>query len=246
MTDSNDITDIGVEARALVRASPVATLATTLPVEGDATGWPYASLALVATDFGGAPLLLISDLAEHTKNIVANARVSLLYDSIPDAPERLAGTRLTLLGRAVRTDDAAALARYLARHPEAEAYAAFADFGLYRIKVERAHLVAGFGKILWLEEDTLTVSTAGARRLADAETAILAHMNTDHAEAVQDYATRLLGLEPGPWVLTGCDPEGCDLRAEHRASRLTFNTPISSPEEARKALAALATDAKGG
>ena len=243
---NDENTYIGAEARALVRATPVATLATALPGEGDAAGWPYASLALVATDFGGAPLLLISGLAEHTKNIAADPRVSLLYDGTPDTPERLAGTRLTVLGRAVGTDGAAARARYVARHPEAEAYAAFPDFSLYRVTVERAHLVAGFGKIRWLEGDTLAVDTAAAGPLADAEPGILAHMNADHTDAVQNYATRLLGLEPGPWVLTGCDPEGCDLRAEQRTARLSFDVPIASPGEVREILAALATAAKGG
>ena len=232
------------EARALIRATPVATLATLSAGDAGGTGWPYASLVLVACAFDGAPLLLLSDLAEHTRNLKADGRVSLLFDATEEAESRLAGARLTVMGRAEKTEDGAARARFLARHPEAHAYAAMADFRLYRVEPERAHLVAGFGRIRWIEAAGLRAGPAGAEPLAAAEPDILVRMNGDHAVAVERIATRLLGLEAGPWQMTGWDPEGCDLRLGSRTARVGFEAGITAPAEARAALASLAKRAK--
>src|SRR3954451_17231030 len=142
-------------ARALLRSRDRATLATSL------AGAPYASLVLAATAADGAPLLLISDLAQHTINIAGDDRMALLFDGTGDLDEPLTGPRVTVLGRAERNTDDALRARYLARHPSAALYAGFADFHLYRVAVERAHLVAGFGRIHWIAaEDLLPPGTA--------------------------------------------------------------------------------------
>lgn len=136
-------------ARALVTAG-LAALATL-----DREGWPYVSLVLVAPDDKGWPLLLLSDLAEHSKNIKADGRVSLLFDGTAGMAEPLAGSRLTLMGRIEAAPDAAALARYVARHPEAEAWVGMPDFRLYRLAPARGHLVAGFGRIARIDATAL-------------------------------------------------------------------------------------------
>jgi len=137
-------------ARALIRASGRATLASVLRRDF-AAGWPYASLVLVACRPDATPILLLSDLADHSKNIVADDRVSLLFDGTEGLEEPLAGTRLTLVGRARETTDSADRALYLARHPSAARYAGFKDFRFYRIDAVGGHLVAGFGRIHWLD-----------------------------------------------------------------------------------------------
>lgn len=131
--------------RLLVEAQR-ATLAT---VMADGSG-PYASLVLVATDAKGVPILLLSGLAEHSKNIAADPRVSLLIDGTLGMAEPLTGARATLMGRIEPAKDTDARSRYLTRHPSAEAYAGFGDFGFWRVQVQRAHLVAGFGRIVGL------------------------------------------------------------------------------------------------
>ena len=158
-----------------------------------------------------SPLLLLSDLAQHTRNLVADPLVSLLFEAPPGYPDPLAGPRLTLLGRAERCDDAHAAARFAARHPSSAVYAGFADFHLYRVVVERGHLVAGFGRISWIEGGDLRFA-ADASALAAAEAEIVAHMNADHADAIALYAERLLGRAGDGWRMTGIDPEGLDLR----------------------------------
>jgi len=133
------------QVRRLMREADRATLATS------ASGWPFASLVLAALDDVGEPLLLLSDLAEHAKNIKSDPRVSLLYDGTAGLDDPLTGPRVTILGRARESTDTVRLDRYLVRHPSAKLYASFKDFHLYRVAMERAHLVAGFGRIHWVE-----------------------------------------------------------------------------------------------
>jgi len=190
----------------------------------------------------GSPLLFLSELAEHTKNLLRDARLSLLFDGTAGLDDPLTGPRVSVQGRAIPSQDAGERARFLARHPSAEAYAGFSDFRLYRVAVERAHLVAGFGRIRWLEGNHVVLTDATA--LADAESDILQHMNDDHSDAVSLYATALLGLEAGSWRMVGIDPEGCDLRAKGHLARLPFETSVRSADAAREELVRLARAAR--
>jgi heme iron utilization protein len=137
------------DPRALMHAQATAALGTLMD------GAPYVSLVLVAFDADGSPLLLLSRLAQHTKNLLADPRVSLLFDGTAGLENPLTGPRLTVLGAAAPCRDSTALDRYFARHPSAEAYAGFSDFDLYRVTIDRGHLVAGFGKIAWIEAAAL-------------------------------------------------------------------------------------------
>src|SRR5258707_15033312 len=137
--------DMSRPVRDLVRGLDRAALATALPVDGG--HWPYASLVLVAVDHDLSPILLLSDLAEHTKAIAGDDRVSLLFDGTHGLDQPLTGPRVTLVGRAARTADPRLGRRFLARHPDAEIYAGFKDFYFYRIALGRAHMVAGLRKL---------------------------------------------------------------------------------------------------
>ncbi|HZS85373.1 MAG TPA: DUF2470 domain-containing protein [Stellaceae bacterium] len=223
-------------ARRLLRSLDRASLATALE------GWPYASLVLVATAPDGAPLLLLSTLARHTQNIAAEPRVSLLFDGTAGLADPLTGARVTVLGRAEKVEDAALFARFRARHPAAETYAGFADFGLYRIAVARAHLVAGFGQIHWIEGAALL--PPGLDALAGFEADILRHMNDDHAEAVQLYAERICGRAGRGWRMTGIDAEGLDLRRGGEVARLDFTERLADAGAVRSTLARLAREAR--
>ena len=226
--------------RDLVRGLDRAALATSLPAEQ--RPWPYASLVLVAVDHDLSPILLLSDLAEHTKAIAGDPRVSLLFDGTQGLDQPLTGPRVTLMGRASRTDDDRLARRFLARHPDAGMYAGFKDFHFYRIAIERAHLVAGFGKIRWLAAGEL--QSAPAKGLAESESGIVSHMNEDHADALQLYADRLLGLAGSDWRMTGIDADGIDLRQGGRVARLAFDAPLKAASEARKVLVALVAKAR--
>jgi putative heme iron utilization protein len=225
-------------ARRLMRGLDRATLATSLD------GWPYASLVLAATGPDGAPLLLLSDLAEHTRNLKREPRASLLFDGTGGLAEPLTGARVTVLGEMARIDDQGLLRRYVARHPSAAAYAGFGDFHLYRLAVRRGHLVAGFGRIDWIAADGLLLSEAEGAALAEAEPDILAHMNGDHAEALDLYAERLAGRAGSGWRMTGIDPEGLDLRRAGEVARLDFDGRVADAAAARSALVGLAQKAR--
>lgn len=238
---AEDDRDPGAEARRLVRGRGHAALATSLD------GRPYVSLVAVACNGDATPLLLLSDLAQHTKNLAADPRVALLYaDSDGDA-DPLAGGRVSLLARAERCEDPVAAARFAARHPTSRNYAGFADFHLYRVVPESAHLVAGFGRIRWIAGEDLRFR-GDAAALAAAENEIVAHMNADHAEAIALYAEILLRRQGPGWRVTGIDPEGLDLRRPTETggetARLDFAAPVLTPAAARRILVDLAEQAR--
>lgn len=240
MTSSPDSspTSPGAVVRDLLRGADRATLATTL-ADG---AWPYASLVLMAVDHDASPLLLISTLAEHTRNLQADPRAALLVDGTAGLEEPLTGARATLLGRFARDDDPDRGARYLRRHPSAAGYAGFGDFAVWRMQVERAHLVAGFGRIHWIEAADV-LGEAGLP-LAAREADVVEHMNADHADAVQLYARVLLGLDGEGWTMTGCDAEGADLRLGGRIARLRFDETVRDAEGARVQLVKLVKRAR--
>ena len=133
------------DAAKLLREARTAALAT-LDL---ASGAPYVSLVTVALDADGAPLLLLSKLARHTANLDADPRVSLLFTPAGRAPgDPLATARVTVMGRIEPTASATARSRFLARHPEAEMYASFADFRFFALHVQSAHFIGGFGRIV--------------------------------------------------------------------------------------------------
>src|SRR6202049_4045662 len=133
-------------SKKLMRESRSGALATLMAGAGD----PYCSLVNVATAADCAPLLLISRLAVHTKNILADPRVSLMIDERKEG-DPLQGGRIMLMGTAAVTEDPNARRRYLERQPEAQGFAAFADFSFYQMAIKSVHLVAGFGRIVDLK-----------------------------------------------------------------------------------------------
>jgi putative heme iron utilization protein len=229
-------------ARSLLRRSRQGALATLRAGSGD----PYCSLVNVASHGDGSPILLISRLALHTQNILADSRVSLMLDERAQG-DPLEGSRIMLAGRAEQaTGDAAAILRrrYLSAHPSAEAFVDFRDFSFFRIRPAGAHLVAGFGRIVDLKPEQFLTETSDAGALLEAEQGAIEHMNADHRDAMNLYATRLLGAEPADWRCTGCDPDGIDLQAGAQALRLDFPERVTGPGELRKMLVRLADEAR--
>jgi putative heme iron utilization protein len=234
MDDSGPF-DAKIAARKLLREARSGALATLMTGSGD----PYCSLANVASAFDGAPILLISRLAIHTKNVLADPRVSLMLDERKEG-DPLQGARVMLMGRAEQTDDPHVRRRYLARQPEAAMFADFADFAFYRVAFTGAHLVAGFGRIVDLKPADILVDVSGADELLAAEDDAVAHMNDDHADACRLYATKLLGAPDGDWTCAGFDPEGMELQNGRLALRLLFPQRVTGPGPLRAVLKQLA------
>jgi heme iron utilization protein len=229
-------------ARSLLRRSRQGALATLMANSGD----PYCSLVNVANYADGSPILLISRLALHTKNILADSRVSLMLDERAQG-DPLEGSRIMLAGRAKEAsgDQAAILRRrYLNAHPSAEAFVNFKDFSFFRILPAAAHLVAGFGRIVDLEPEQFLTDISDAAALLEAEQGAIDHMNADHRDAMNLYATRLLGAESADWRCTGCDPDGIDMQAGQATLRLAFSRRIVTPAALRQMLKQLADQAR--
>lgn len=224
-------------ARGLLRRSRQGALATLMVGSGD----PYCSLVNVATTPDGSPLLLISRLAVHTRNALADPRVSVMLDE-RRAGDPLEGSRIMIGGRAEVATPApeAWRRRYLAAHPSAEAFVDFKDFLFVGVRIGAVHLVAGFGRIVDLAASAVLTDLTGAEALLAAEPDITAHMNADHRDTMNLYATRLLGGEAGAWTCVGCDPDGMDLQNGTQALRLDFPERVLTPQAVRQTLKGMA------
>lgn len=209
----------GPTVRALLRHATTATLATL----DAATGHPYASLVEVATMPDARPILLLSGLARHTRNLNADPRASLLVDQRDSGASPLATERATLIGRAARTDDANARRRYLARHPSAEAYAGFSDFGFWRFDVDLAHGIAGFGRIREVPGTDVVLPGHVAAPFASAEAALIDRVNGRLANGIEATGQSLC-------IATGVDPEGIDLRLPSGPVRKPLDMQIENIE----------------
>ena len=226
-------------AKDLLRRIRSGALAT-LDREG---GFPFASLVTVATDLAGAPLLLMSRLSEHTRNLEADPRASvLLAESGKGDP--LAHPRLTVIGEVSRCTDPKVRERFLARHPKAQLYADFADFSFFRMTASRFHLNGGFARAMSGEAPTIMTSLDGSEALLGAEADALGHLNEDHADALSLYATRLAGAPAGNWRATGLDPEGLDLMSGDRSARVAFPERVTTPGLLRQTLKSMAERAR--
>lgn len=234
--------DPGKLAKSLLRRSRQGALATLMAGSGD----PYCSLVNLASHPDGSPILLISRLALHTKNILADSRVSLMLNERA-AGDPLEGARIMLSGQAEQGTEAELellRRRYLAAHPSAEEFVSFKDFSFFRIRPSGTHLVAGFGRIVDLKPERFLTNLAGADELLEAEEGAVAHMNVDHRDTMNLYATRLFGATEADWRCTGCDPEGLDMQSEQAVLRLEFPERVTDGNALRKMLVRLAGEAR--
>jgi heme iron utilization protein len=228
--------------RSLLRRSRHGALATLMVGSGD----PCCSLVNVATHPDGSPILLISRLAVHTRNLLEDSRVSLMLDERVEG-DPLEGSRIMLNGRAGQaagSEQEMLRRRYLKAHPSAEAFVDFEDFSFLRIKPSGVHLVAGFGRIVDLTPEQFLTDISGAEALLEAEQSAVDHLNADHREAINLYATKLLDADAAEWLCSGCDPEGLDLQAANETLRLDFPERVTGPGELRMMLVKLADQAR--
>jgi heme iron utilization protein len=232
------------EAKSLLRRIRAAALATLAPPDGA----PFATLVNVATEPDGSPILLMSQLAAHTRHLAADPRLSLLLAQSGEG-DPLAHPRLTLTGKAEKVTEpelrAKLKARFLARHPKSALYADFGDFAFFHVEVGDAHLNGGFGKTGRFDAATLLTDVQGTEALLAGEAEALAHMNAGHRDALALYATALAGAPQGQWVATGLDPEGLDFADGDLTARVVFPQRVTDGEGLRKMLVELAKAARG-
>jgi heme iron utilization protein len=234
------------EARALVASTNVGTLAT----HSD-DGYPWASLVAFGSLDPGSPVLFVSRLAEHARNLERDPRASLVVADPHPRADVLASGRVTLAGTAKRPGpELADIAQeaYVAAVPSAKAYMNFRDFSLWVLRVERVRWVGGYGRM-----DSVDAETYAAAELdpvARAAAGAVAHLNEDHADALLSMA-RALGGYPDATAATcaSIDRYGLDLDLDTErgpaTTRIPFAGALTAPGELRAATVALARRARG-
>jgi putative heme iron utilization protein len=229
-------------ARTLLRTARYGALASLEP----GTGAPFASRVATATEVGGDPLILVSQLSGHTGAILADPRCSLLLGE-PGSGDPLAYARITLMCRAERLERGTpacdeAARRYLNRHPKAKLYAGFKDFSFFRLRIEGASLNGGFARAYRLDRDDIVLAGPAMAAIAAGEQSAIDHMNADHAAALDFCARRFTGARDAGWRAVAIDPEGMDLQRSDSTRRVFFPEPAGDLLELRRMLMNLAVE----
>lgn len=222
------------------RARTLLELATHGALGTLAEGHPYTSLVTVAAH-QGQPVLLLSDLAEHTRNLRADPRASLLVWE-EGALDPLATGRVTLLGQLLEDDSGRD--DFLARHPEAERYASFKDFHWFRLAVESARYVGGFGRMSWVSGEEY--GSAAPDPVAPLAAGIKAHMNEDHEEHMLLMARHFAGVIGQQARLVEVDSLGFTMRVDEAEVDIEFPQPVTTSTEVRQVMVELVRQARGG
>lgn len=223
----------GNEARRFTRGQTSGVLST---LSKRLDGFPFGSVSPFILDHAGRPVILISEIAEHTRNIDADPRVSLIVQ--PYSQDMQTTGRVTVIGQAERLQEKDSLGpRYLRYFPQAEAYFAMHDFHFYRIEPVKVRWIGGFGRIFWVDPEAWLSATGS---LADAEGDILAHMNADHSDTLRAFCSHVHGCNTEAVSMIGIDPDGFDVRADQRILRFEFAAPVLDAQAARTTLVEMA------
>jgi putative heme iron utilization protein len=229
-----------IEARKMLRVHRYGVLSTH---SKKFESYPFGSITPYLVDHDGSLLILISTLAEHTKNIQQNGRVSLICHNQADPRIQTQG-RVTFIGDAQLAPDREQLgARYMRYFPEAEAYVQMHDFSFYRIRGIAIRFIAGFGGIHWVDMSQYVLQPYP---LIEQEEGVIAHMNADHRETMRHYCQHYHQREVVDVMLLGIDCDGFDVRADDHVLRFDFAQPVLDAQQARTALVEMARIAKQG
>jgi putative heme iron utilization protein len=227
------------QSRQLLRAARSGVLAT------QKAGQPFASLVTPACAPDGSILMFLSTLSEHTRQLRAEPRCSLMVMGEAVSANPQTAPRVTITGLAEVETDPALKARWLAVHPYAQLYAEFGDFSLWRIRPQAAQLVGGFARAFRLKPAELAPNPEAMAAILAAEADIIAHCNQNHADALA-----LIVGEPGAWRMVAVDVDGCDLACaaendqDERVKRVSWSGPVEGSAAVRKELVALTMAAR--
>ena len=200
----------------------------------EAPGYPFGSVTPYCVDDQCRPVIYISLIAQHTKNIIADSRLSLtVLENNGGSDDVQAQGRVTCIanGQPMGDGETHARERYFRYFPSARQYDQTHDFAFFRLELVRVRFIAGFGQIYWVEPGEFMTKNPFS---AVQESQIIQHMNNDHRDALRHYC----GGHSAE--MAGIDAEGFDVLKSGKKLRFTFETPIRNMEEARQALVALA------
>ena len=234
-------------ARALLYLCRIGSLAT---LSRKQPGFPFGSVMPYGLDERGRPIFLISTMAMHTHNLLADPRASLLVTQPDASGDPLGASRATLLGNVLAIDEKGEIAEarklYLARHENSKYWVDFEDFSFYRMQVVDVYYVGGFGVMGWISSEEY--QHAEPDPLADAAAGIMEHMNRDHQDALILLARAWAGIEAQEAAVTSLDRLGFHLRLRTqdgvRGCRIAFSREVSNPAETRSVFVEMVQQAR--
>lgn len=231
--------------RTLLDRESIGTLATN---SHHHPGFPFASVMPYALPSDGAPLFLISGMAIHTQNLLADPRASLLVMQTGGDSDPLGLQRATLVGNVRRIEAPGESIRttYLQRHPNAKHWISFSDFSFFQLEIAEIYYVGGFGVMSWVR--AAEYASAGVDPLASLSAGIIEHMNRDHADALRNITRRFGGLDALETQMVSCDRLGFVVRVKTaegmKGTRIAFPEEVRSAEDARRVLVAMSKESR--
>ncbi|MBC7474673.1 MAG: DUF2470 domain-containing protein [Candidatus Sericytochromatia bacterium] len=218
--------DKSLEARKLFRENSYGVLST---ISLDVEGYPFGSVTPYCLSNSLEPLLLISNIAQHTKNILANSKVSLTVFNNANSDVQ-AGGRITYVGDAIKTDLEEDKTKYATYFPKSKEYFGFHDFSVFKIQFKRVRFIGGFGNIFWLDEKEFAIQNP----LLSVSERIITHMNDDHHDSIIKYCRVLKNLSVEEAKIISIDSEGFDVLADNNFVRFNFDEPVNDAVKARE------------
>lgn len=197
-------------------------------------GYPFGSVVPFCLDYQGKVVILISELAQHTKNLKIDKRCSLLV--FAEGDDIQAAARLTIVADAmpVAQDEVEAVAqRYYRYFPQSKDFHNIHDFSFWVLQPVKYRYIGGFGKIHWAEPQTVANPFS-----AELEADMVEHMNQDHADALPLYAklANIIIADNVTISMTGIDNLGFHLRIAEKIIYITFPQPVTTPLQVRQTL----------
>jgi len=244
MTNPPALSSEVAAARALLERERHGTLCTAHVAYG---GWPFGSIVPYAVTATGDPVVLLASIAEHTRNVAADPRVTLFVSDSASLAKPQSGARAALMARAeVATGPASEDARsvYLERFPEARGHFDTHGFSFFVLRVEHVRWIAGFGAMGWIERGPWTGTPDDP--LAAHARVICEHMNHDHPDSLVVLARRYGGVEAKAATMVGLDAKGLDLDVAGRRVRIDFPREVATPEEVRQVVTGMLGHARRG
>lgn len=229
----NTTTPKNKAARELLLQQSFGVLAT---ISLDVPGYPFGSVTPYCVDYQCRPVIYISHIAQHTRNLIADSRVSLtVLENNRGSDDVQAQGRVTCIANARPMGDEADVReryfRYFRYFSSSRRYDQTHAFTFFQLELVRVRFIGGFGQIYWIEPDEFMMKNPFS---PTQETRIIQHMNNDHRDALRHYC----GGEPAEMV--GIDAEGFDVLRSGKKVRFAFKSPVRNMDEARQALIAMA------
>jgi heme iron utilization protein len=233
-------------ARTLLSMERIGSLST---LSRKQPGFPFGSIMPYAIDETGRPIFLISTMAMHTQNLLADPRASLLVSQPDPSGDPLGASRVTLIGNVAGVPEAElpdARSLYLARYENSRYWVDFKDFSFFRLQVVDVYFVGGFGVMGWVSAEDY--SRAAVDPLASHAAGIIEHMNADHRDSLVLLARVFAGITPEEATMTSVDRLGFHVRLKTaegtRGARIGFLREVVTPTDARKVLIEMVQQAR--